>query len=169
MNVKDVMVKNVSVCRPDNNLAEVAATMWDARCGVLPVVDCRGVVIGMITDRDICIALGTRNIRASEVMVKDVSLPSVFSCRANDDVRRALNTMTSQDVRRLPVVDDDGKLVGIVSIDDLFMHSERQSGKLEISYEDVVDAAKSILNDRSPGHAHEPAELVALAHTSARG
>jgi CBS domain-containing protein len=70
MNVKDVMVKNVSMCRPDNNLAEVTAIMWDARCGALPVEDGRGAVTSMITDRDICIALGTRNIRASEVRSK---------------------------------------------------------------------------------------------------
>jgi CBS domain-containing protein len=84
------------VCRPDDNLAEVAATMWHARCGALPVLDRRGAVTSMITDRDICIALGARNLRASEVKVKDVSPPRVFSCGPNDDVRLALNTMTSQ-------------------------------------------------------------------------
>ena len=57
MRVKDVMVKSVKVCRPKMNLAEVVAKMWDECCGALPVVDERGSVVSMITDRDICIAL----------------------------------------------------------------------------------------------------------------
>lgn len=163
MKVKDVMVRNVSVCRPDNNLAEVVATMWNARCGALPVLDRHGIVTSMITDRDICIALGTRNLPASELQVKDVSLPRVFSCCVDDDVRAALNTMKSQDVRRLPVVDDGGKLAGILSIDDLLLHSGRSAGKSEIPYKVVVDAAKAILKDRSPGQVREPAELIPVA------
>ena len=164
MNVVDVMVKNVSVCRPDSNLAEVAATMRDERCGALPVLDAHGNVTSLVTDRDICIALGTRNVRASELQVKDVSLPRVFSCAATDDVLSALKTMASQSVRRLPVVDAGGKLAGILSIDDLLMHSEKQPGKSGISYENVVTAAKSILISRSRGSATSPAELVPLTN-----
>ena len=163
MNVNDVMVKSVSVCRPDHNLAEVVATLWEGRCGALPVVDGRGKVTSVITDRDICIALGTRNLRASEVQVKDVSLPRVFSCGPHDDVRLALKTMESQNVRRLPVVDPDGKLIGILSIDDLLLHSERRAGKAGISHEDAVNAVKSILKNRSREAVHERADLVALA------
>ena len=169
MNVKDVMVKNVSVCQPDNNLAEVTATMWDECCGSLPVLDGRGNVTSVITDRDICIALGTRNVRASELHVKDVSLPGVFSCGANEDVLLALKTMVSQNVRRLPVVDDGGKLVGILSIDDLLLHAGSWVDKSGISCEDVVNAAKAILKDRSRGSVHEPAELVAVASAPGRG
>ena len=163
MVVQDAMAKNVSVCRPENNLAEVAATMWQRRCGSLPVVDAAGSVLSVITDRDICIALGTRNLRASEVQVKDVSLARVFSCEAKDDVLLALQTMAAQNVRRLPAF-DDGRLVGIISIDDLLMHAERRGGKSGIAYEDVVEAAKTILRNRSRDSVHEPAELIALEH-----
>lgn len=168
MKVKDVMVESVKVCRPDNNLAEVAAAMWEARCGVLPVLGRHGAVTSIITDRDICIALGSRNLRASELQVSDVSLPRVFTCSADDDVRLALNTMKSQDVRRLPVVGDDGKLVGILSIDDLLLHSGRSAGKSGIPYKVVVDAAKSILKDRTPGHIREPAELIPMARVDSQ-
>src|SRR5579859_1078894 len=119
MRVKDVMVKSVKVCRPRMNLAEVVARMWDERCGALPVVDERGSVASMITDRDICIALGTRNVQASALKVEDVSLPRVFTCRPEDEVHAALRTMVSQNVRRLPVVDSEGAPEGILSIDDL--------------------------------------------------
>ena len=160
MNVRDIMVKKVSVCESDNNLAQVAAIMWNERCGLLPVLDSRGKVTSVITDRDICIALGTRNLRASEVQVKDVSPPRVFSCGPSDDILSALDTMVSQNVRRLPVIGEDGRLVGILSIDDVLLHSE--------NYENVVNAAKTILKDRSRESVHEPAELIAIEHASGR-
>lgn len=81
LNVRDVMVPNARFCRPEFNLAEVAAIMWDEDCGALPVVNDQGDVTSMITDRDICIALGTRNKKASDVAVKDVSLPRYFASR----------------------------------------------------------------------------------------
>jgi len=157
MKVNDVMTKKVSACRPDDNLAKLAATMWNARCGALPVLDSSGKVLSMITDRDICIALGTRNARPSDVKVSDVSLPRIFTCRFDDDVSLALGTMVAQNVRRLPVIGEDGSLVGILSIDDVLLGS----GKSGISYADVVNAAKSILVNRASGHVKEPAALIA--------
>jgi CBS domain-containing protein len=156
MKTKERMMKPVSVCGPENNLAEVVATMWDQRCGALPVVDYDGRVIGMITDRDICIALGTRNLRASDVQVKDVAPPRVFTCLDRDDVSQALLTMVSQNVRRLPVVNDDGNLVGVISIDDFLQPTE--TGVLSI---DVLEALKTIVENRKPSHVHEKAGVLA--------
>jgi CBS domain-containing protein len=161
MQVNKVMVKNVKVCRPEQNLAEVTATMWDSRCGALPVLDSGGRVRGMITDRDICIALGTRDVRASELRVKDVSLPRFFSCMAEDDALVALRTMVAQNVRRLPVVDRNGGVVGILSIDDLILSAEGDPAGPDISYEDVVDAVKAILDRRFHGSLQESTDLVA--------
>jgi predicted transcriptional regulator len=136
--------------------------MWDERCGSLPVLDRLGNVASMITVRDICITLGTRNLRASELQVQNVSLPRVFNCRAKEDVLVALQTMTSQNVRRLPVVDDHGKLTGILSIDDLLLQSDRRPSESGLSDKDVVNAVKVILKSRSRGSVHEPGELVAI-------
>lgn len=161
MKVKDAMVKDVSVCTPGENLAEVAATMWEARCGALPVLDEEGDVVSMITDRDVCIALGTRNARAAELCVKDVSLPRVFTCNENDNVREALRTMISQNVRRLPVLSDRKKLTGILSIDDVLRWSKERAGAAGVSYAEIVAALKIVLEGRRHGHSHEPGELVA--------
>jgi CBS domain-containing protein len=161
MKVRHLMVKDVSVCWPEQNLAEVAATMWKGRCGALPVLDRAGLVSSMITDRDVCIALGTRNELASNVRVKDVTLPRVFTCQEDDDAREALKTMVSQNVRRLPVVDAGDKLVGILSIDDILRGSKERPGAEGIPYRAVVGALKSILEGRRRGHVDEPAELVA--------
>jgi CBS domain-containing protein len=146
MKAKDRMVNPVSVCRPDENLAEVAATMWETRCGALPVVDAEDRVISMITDRDICIALGTRNVRASEVHVHEVAAPRVFTCLDTDDISLALQTMVSQNVRRLPVVNDEGKLVGVLSIDDFLLHTE--PGKAGILSLEALEALKTIVETR---------------------
>jgi CBS domain-containing protein len=159
MKTKERMTTTVSVCRPENNLAEVTAMMWEGRCGVLPVVDTDDRVISMITDRDICIALGTRNLRASDVQVKDVAPPRVFTCLETDDISLALRTMVSQNIRRLPVVNDDGKPVGILSIDDFLLHTE--PGTAGILSLEALEALKAILTDRQPGHTHEPAEVMA--------
>lgn len=159
MKTKERMETTVSVCRPENNLAEATAMMWEGRCGVLPVVDEQDRVISMITDRDICIALGTRNLRASDVQVKDVAPPRVFTSLDNDEISAALTTMASQNIRRLPVVNDEGKLVGILSIDDFLLHAE--PGSAGILSLEALEALKTIVADRKLGHTEEHGEVMA--------
>jgi CBS domain-containing protein len=152
MLVKQLMTRNVSSCRPENNLAELAELMWNHRCGVLPILDGAGRMTGIITDRDICIALGTRNLRASEVLAQDVSRPTYFSCSPDNDVRDALKTMASQEVSRLPVVDETGRLVGILSIDDIVFRAG--GGRSSLSDHEIVDALIAMWADR----VHHPEE-----------
>jgi CBS domain-containing protein len=146
MLVRDLMNKNVSWCRPENNLAELAEVMWNDRCGALPILDDSGRVIGVITDRDICIALGTRNVRASDILARDVSGPEHFSCSPDDDVRDALKTMATQEVSRLPVVDEAGQLAGILSIDDIIFRAG--GGRSNLSDREIVDALAAMWEDR---------------------
>jgi CBS-domain-containing membrane protein len=146
MLVKQLMTQDVISCRPENNLAELAERMWNQRCGALPILDGSGRVMGMITDRDICIALGTRNIKASDVLARDVSPPGCFSCRPEDDARDALRTMATQEVSRLPVVDDAGKLAGIISIDDIIFRAG--GGRSCLSDREIIDALKAIEEER---------------------
>ena len=77
MKIKDVMSPSPEACRPDDNLATAAALLWTANCGVLPVTDHSGRIAGIITDRDVCIALGTRNARASDVLIASVMRTTV--------------------------------------------------------------------------------------------
>jgi CBS domain-containing protein len=153
MKIKERMIKTVLSCRPTDNLAEVTALLWDGRCGVLPVVDDEDRVISMITDRDICIALGTRNLRASEVQVKDVAPSRVFTCDRNDDISSALRTMVSQNVRRLPVVNDEGKLVGMLSIDDFLL--DAKPGSAGVLSLETLEALKTIVENRKRDHPQE--------------
>jgi CBS domain-containing protein len=142
MKVQDVMVRGVRFCNPDTNLATVAKIFWEQGCGALPIVE-NGRAIGIITDRDVSIALGTRNAKAGETFVREVALPKVFFCLAHDDIHTALNTMRAQQVRRLPVVDNEGVLVGILSLDDIVLFAEEKPAA-ELTYTDVIDTMKAI-------------------------
>jgi len=148
MKVQDVMIKGVRFCGLDTNLATVAKPVWEQGCGSLPVVD-KGRAMGMITDRDVSIALGTRNAKAADTFVRDVALPKVFFCLPQDDIHTALNTMRAQQVRRLPVVDDTGALAGILSLDDLVLLAGDKATD-SLTYTDVVDTMKSICEHPAP-------------------
>jgi len=146
MKVRDVMVETPAYCANDMNLGTAVEILWIFNCGFLPVVDSQMKVTGVITDRDICIALGTRDRLPGEITVGEVSSGKVYSCKPDDDIRAALGTMSAQKVRRLPVVDTEGKLRAILSLDDVILHthSRRTSDSLELSSEDVVNTLKYV-------------------------
>jgi len=148
MKVRDVMVRDVKYCAPDTNLAAVAEILWKEGCGTLPVVE-KDRVLGMITDRDICIALGTRNKKPADTKVDDVALPKLFYCTPEDDIHVALRTMGAQKVRRMPVLDGKGTLQGILCMDDIVLHAEEKAA--ELTYFDVVETLKAICeHERAP-------------------
>ena len=123
MKIQDVMTSAVRTCRPESNLADVVRDMWEADCGVLPVVGDDGRVIGMITDRDICVAVATQGRTADRIAVREVARDSrLSSCLPTDDTTVALKTMQEQQLHRLPVVDGEGHLRGILSLNDIVTH-----------------------------------------------
>jgi len=144
MKVRDVMAKQASFCAPETNLAAAAELMWKTGCGFLPVVGEGGNVIGVITDRDICIALGIHNRKPSELLVKNVMPPELFTCTPTDDVHSALKTIRIEGVRRLPVVDREGALAGVLSLDDIVLRAREHAFRKDVSYNDVEDAYKAI-------------------------
>ncbi len=144
MKAEDVMTRDVKSCRPENNLSQVAAYMWDYDFGAAPVVDGENRVMGMITDRDIAIAAATRGRLATEINVGEVMSGNVYACALDEDVGSALKTMRREKVRRLPVIGNDGKLAGILSINDLALRAGDAKGKREIPYEDVMITFKSV-------------------------
>ncbi|HEY1303394.1 MAG TPA: CBS domain-containing protein [Vicinamibacterales bacterium] len=151
MKVKDLQTSNVHACSPDTNLAAAAQIMWDCDCGAVPVVSEDRTLLGMITDRDICIATTTRSVAPADIQVRHVmSTGNVYSCRPEDDARTALATMGTHRVRRLPVVDRENKLVGILSINDLARHAEHRAGA-GVPGDEFIEAFQSISN---PTHAH---------------
>ena len=119
MKVEEIMSVNVETCRADDTLDQPARIMWEKDCGVVPVIDDESHVIGMITDRDICMAAYTQGRRLSEIPVSSACSRTVRSCRLEESVDSAEAVMRAAQVRRLPVVDDEGTLWGIVSLGDI--------------------------------------------------
>ena len=144
MKVREIMTSDVKTCRPETSLAEVVKLMWERDCGVLPVVKSDGRVSGMITDRDICVALATRGQTADRIAVHDVIAETACTCSLEDDAIVALKTMKSQRVRRLPVVDGEGGLKGILSLNDVVTHTGAASST------EIVSTMASICEHRRP-------------------
>src|SRR5215467_653129 len=92
MKVRDLMTTNAVSCRPDTNLAAVGALMWEHDCGLIPVVDDTERVSGVITDRDICIALSTRDKQPSRITAREITTAPAFVCSPDDDIQAALIT-----------------------------------------------------------------------------
>ncbi|MGE0639498.1 MAG: CBS domain-containing protein [Thermoanaerobaculia bacterium] len=115
--VQELMTRNIRTCDRSESLASAAIRMWEADCGILPVVD-DGRVVGVITDRDICMALVLEGVRATDRTVKEVSSGLLWSCAPNDDVVEALATMGRHRVRRLVVL-EEGRLAGMLSMNDI--------------------------------------------------
>jgi CBS domain-containing protein len=157
MKVRDLMTTSTVFCRPETNLAAVGALMWEHDCGLIPVVDDGEKVTGVITDRDVCIALSTRDRQPSKITAGEVTAAPAFVCSPDDDIRTALTTMSREKLHRLPVVSRERGLVGMLSIDDLLLHAEKGIGKRPgISYDDVVQTFQAICTHPA-GTAHASA------------
>jgi CBS domain-containing protein len=152
MRVKEIMTQSAACCGPDTNVGAAVELMWVRNCGMLPVVGADKKLIGVVTDRDICVALGTRSRLAGELTIGEVATRNVFTCKAEDDIHEALDTMASKQVRRLPVVNDEGVPQGILSMDDIIVHADlnKWEGCCELSAEEVVRSLKKLYGQKFP-------------------
>lgn len=146
MKVKEIMTAEPRTCSPDTTLAAAANLMWEGDCGILPVVD-DGELVGVVTDRDMYIALATRNARASHLRVGAVATKTVATCAPEDDVQAALAAMKYARVRRLPVVGFGGTVLGILSMNDVLLAAAANKG---VRSEEVVDTLQAICAHHHP-------------------
>ena len=146
MKVKEIMSRQPKVCDLNASLADAAKTMWDNDCGVLPVLKDGKEIVGLITDRDICMAVGMRDGNPSGISVEEVITGTVYSVVPEDDVQQALEIMQEHKVRRLPVVSSEGELKGMLSMNDVVLKAveARDMQAPEIAYADVVNTYKAI-------------------------
>lgn len=152
MKVKEIMTQAAVSCVPETNVGSAVELMWNRNVGMLPVVDRDGKLVGVVTDRDICIALGTRNRLPGDLTVGEIAIAKPFTCRPNDDIHEALDTMASAQVRRLPVVSDQGMPLGILSMDDILIHTDsgKHLGVPELSAPEVIRSLKRVYGLKFP-------------------
>ncbi|MBI4266606.1 MAG: CBS domain-containing protein [Acidobacteria bacterium] len=128
-------------CTPETSLAAAARLMREADYGTLPVIDSSGQLAGIVTDRDVCLALSSTNRNALHIAVREVMTRKVFSALLDDDVREALATMKDARVRRLPVRDEFGRLKGMLSIEDIVVRGLEGDG---IAASEIVAALRAM-------------------------
>ncbi len=144
MNVKELMCNDVVSCNLSSTLDEVALKMWNNDCGAVPIVDDQNKPIGIITDRDIAIGAAMKHRSLGDITTDEVNNGrTVFTCQQEDDVKTAQATMQSEKIRRLPVVDEQGHLSGMVSIGDLVSYSQQRKGA-KLPYADTMTTLKSV-------------------------
>jgi CBS domain-containing protein len=155
MKVQELFTQDVRCCRPEDNLTAAAQIMWENDCGCAPVVDGELRVVGMITDRDICMAAYTQGRRLTEIDVGSVMSKNVLSCRSTDSVASAGELMRAAQLRRLPVIDDGARLVGVLSLNDIAREFavERPLAQKEIAADDVALILATVCAHRTrPGY-----------------
>jgi CBS domain-containing protein len=124
MNVSDIMTMSVHSCRLGESLNAAARIMWDHEVGCVPIVNADGYLVGLVTDRDVCMGAYTTGKTLAAISVDTAMSRKVISCRGHDPLRGVEDLMRSHQLRRLPVVDDAGRLVGILSLADLARNFE---------------------------------------------
>lgn len=129
MKVASLMTREVECCRTDEPLSAAAERMWSRDCGVLPVLDANGKVIGMVTDRDICMSTWMNSAPPQALTVAVAMSRSLHSCSPDDGLDRAEQLMRSNQIRRIPVIDGKGELCGILSLADVVRAAEKDRGK----------------------------------------
>ena len=160
MKVKEIMTPNAKAIWLTESLANAAKLMWETDCGALPIIKDGRKVIGMITDRDICMAVAMRDANPSHVSVEEVMTGQVYSVSPEDDIVQALQAMKEHKIRRLPVVNVEGELEGILSMNDVVLNARtsKSAAAGSLKYDDVVKTYQAICQ-------HPPAAASSVAST----
>jgi CBS domain-containing protein len=156
MKVKNLMTKEVACVRRSDPASAAVQIMWECDCGSVPVKeDDSERVVGMITDRDICVASWSRDCSPSTIPVSEAASKKLYACSPDDSVAAVQELMSRRQVRRVPVLDKDGHLLGIVSLADIATEARKEdtrAGASELSPTELVSTLRTICTPR-PGDA----------------
>jgi len=155
---ENIMTSPARSCTPEDSLVTAVQIMWDADCGCVPVVDADRHVVGMITDRDICMAAQLHNAPLGTETVASVMSKRVYACSEDATLEEVALVMGEKQLRRLPVLDPEERLVGVVSLNDLALAVRNigLGGDDGISPDDVVETLAAISEHRPNARSAEP-------------
>ncbi len=125
MNAEQLMTRNVAACRPLETLNEAARLMWERDCGCIPVVDENQKVLGVITDRDICMGALFHGTSLKDIPIGTIMSADAIACGPDCQIELAEALMEQNQIRRLPVVNGEGHLLGILSLNDIAVGYKR--------------------------------------------
>jgi CBS domain-containing protein len=138
-NVSEIMSRDVQVIQPQESLRRAAQQMQELEVGALPVCD-GDRLLGMLTDRDITVRGVAAGLDPDSACVSDVMSPDIEFCTADQDTEEVMRVMGDRQVRRLPVIDQDKHLIGIVSLGDL---ATRQVGHIDNAVRQISEPGGS--------------------------
>ncbi|HVW28058.1 MAG TPA: CBS domain-containing protein [Polyangiaceae bacterium] len=150
MNVTKVMTSDVVTCAPSDSLNRAAQIMWENDCGFLPVVEDGCRLVGVVTDRDICMGAYTQGRPLSDIAVDNVMARQIQTCKAEDEIASVERLMRDNKLRRVPVVDESSELLGVVTLGDLARCSQAGPLQKALGGLAISKTLASICEPRSP-------------------
>jgi CBS domain-containing protein len=143
------MSRNIIACQPQDSLEDAVRKMWECDVGCLPVIE-EDRVVGVITDRDACMAAYTQGRLLGDIAVSSAMARDVCACSPTDRIENVEEMMARHQIRRIPVIDDGGQLVGLVSMNDITRHSARSLRKRapDIAPERLISTLAAICEPR---------------------
>ncbi len=147
MKINECMCQDVCFVKPDCNVYDAARIMNENHVGCIPVCDDQKCLLGVITDRDIVLRSVACDKNAKQTPVSEIMTTNVCTCGCEEDVSIAQNTMAKNQIRRIPVVDAQNKMVGILTLGDL-AHNGKQIGQQDFSttMENICDCKGNVKN-----------------------
>ena len=164
MRVNQWMSRDAVCCPSTCSLVEPARAMWEKDVGFVPIVaPDSGTLMGVITDRDICMAAMTKGRPLHEISVADVMQKDVYACLESDHVARVHAIMRDHKLHRVPVVDADNKVVGVIALNDLARYANATAGKgMRDAFIKTMGAVcePHILGPKTPDPSHHEFQLA---------
>lgn len=142
MKVKDCMCKEVTYLAPENTVLDCAKKMSEEHIGCVPVCDSNKKIVGIVTDRDIILRTVACNKDASQTQICEIMTTKVCSCMDNDEVSKAENAMSNEQIRRLPVINESNEIVGMVTLKDLCINENLNNTSIGQTLENICNCDK---------------------------
>jgi CBS-domain-containing membrane protein len=156
MNASELMTTSVKSCSNSDTLQRAAQLMWEDDCGAVPVVDADNRVVGIVTDRDICMAAYTQGRPLWQIPISSAMAKKVHGVRESDPIEVVETLMQRAQIRRVPVLDGDGRLKGILSMNDLARRAHHAGRKDGLSGDSIVQTLAAISAPRTTRQPEQP-------------
>lgn len=148
MKVQDVMTKDAGFCLATDSLADAAAIMWQKDCGIVPILGAENRIVGVITDRDAFIAAFSRDCPPSKIKLEEFCRENIVVCQPDEKIGDALGKMRKHRIKRLPVISQNGELVGIISITDILSTTSKNKKKSKKLRKKIISTLLEISKPR---------------------